>query len=108
MCLSVIRYVCKFHFEDTNESFECGGSSAAAFCLKLPGKNLYLTPLLKAKKFRSYGYKTGAMSAFRELQNADLGKVEEFGAGKGGRTVSLLENMSCCLSGLSTKQKLMS
>ena len=28
------------------------------------------------------------MSAFRELQNADLGKVEEFGAGKGGRTVS--------------------
>ena len=84
-------YVCHTYYiciVDTNESFDCGGSSAAAFCLKLPGKNLYLTPLLKAKKFRSYGYKTGAMSAFRELQNADLGKVEEFGAGKGGRIVS--------------------
>ena len=64
------------------------GSSTAAFCLKLPGKNLYLTPLLKAKKFRNFGYKTGAMSAFRELELAQLGNIEEIGAGKGTRTVS--------------------
>ena len=78
-----------FHYSDSDDSFECGGNSAAAFCQKLPGKNLYLSPLLKAKKFRSYGYKTGAISAFRELQTAELGSVEEFGAGKGGRTVSI-------------------
>lgn len=85
------NYPCHHFCLDSENSFECGGSSAAGFCLKLPGKNLYLTPLLKAKKFRSYGYKTGAMSAFRELQTADLGTVEEFGAGKGGRTVRFLK-----------------
>ena len=56
---------------------------------KVARENLYLTPLLKAKKFKSYGYKTGAISAFYELQTAELGSVEEFGAGKGGRTVSI-------------------
>ena len=62
-------------------------NSAAAVCLRLPGRNLYLTPLLKAKKFRNFGYKTGDMSAFRELEIAQLGKVEELGAGKGTHTV---------------------
>ena len=75
---------------DTQETVQCTGSSAAALCLKLPGKNLYLTPLLKAKKFRNVGYKTGAMSAFRELETAQLGTVEELGAGKGTRTVSCI------------------
>ena len=65
------------------------GSSAASYCLKLPGKNLYLTPLLKAKRFRTFGYKTGA---FNELQVAKLGILEEIGAGKGSKTVSYITN----------------
>lgn len=55
----------------------------AAYALRIPGKNLYLTPLLKKKKFRKYGYKTGAMAAFEELLKAEIGKLEEIGAGKG-------------------------
>lgn len=57
--------------------------NAAAHTLRLPGQRLYLTPLLKAKKFRKFGYKEGALSAFRELENSDLGKLEEFEAEKG-------------------------
>ena len=53
----------------------------------LPGKQLYLTPLLKAKKFRSHGYKVGAMGAFCELESSELGKVEEIGASRGTHTV---------------------
>ena len=45
---------------------------AAAHCLKLPGKHLYLTPLLK---FRNYGSKSGAVAAFEELQSSELGKI---------------------------------
>ena len=48
---------------------------AAAHCLKLPGKHLYLTPLLKQKKFRNYGSKSGALAAFEELQSSELGKI---------------------------------
>ena len=48
----------------------------AAHTLKLPGKRLYLTPLLKAKKIRQYGYKTGALAAFDELQQAGLGVLD--------------------------------
>ena len=71
------------------KSMKCSGSNAAAFCLKLPGKSLYLTPLLKAKKFRNFGYKTGTMCAFREL-----------GAGKGTRTVSIYKNVHECVNAL--------
>ena len=70
-------------------SILCNGSDAAAHCLRLPGKSLYLTPLLKAKRFRNFGYKTGALKAFQELQLAQLGSLEEIGAGKGTQTVSL-------------------
>ena len=43
------------------------GHQAAAHCLKLPGRKLNLTALLYAKKFRAYGYKTGAQAAFEKL-----------------------------------------
>ena len=42
--------------EDPHESVNTPG-----YCLKLPGKNLNLTALLYAKKFRYHGYKTGAL-----------------------------------------------
>lgn len=63
---------------------------AIAHVLRLPGKSLYLTPLLKAKKFRNFGYRQGAMSAFEELQKANLGTLEESGAGKGTRLASII------------------
>jgi hypothetical protein len=63
-------------------------NGAPAHTLNLPGKMLYLTPLLKAKKFRKFGYKEGALAAFEELQNAKLGKLEELGAGKGTHAAS--------------------
>lgn len=48
---------------------------AAAHCLKLPGKNLNLTALLYSKKFRAYGYKTGAQAAFEKLSQDGIGVV---------------------------------
>ena len=92
-----------FIYADNEESTKCSGSNAAAFCLKLPGKSLYLTPLLKVKKFRNFGYKTGAMCAFRELETAQLGTLEEFGAGKGTRTVSIYKNVHECVNALVQK-----
>ena len=51
-------------------------SSTPAFCLKLPGRRLNLTALLYAKRFRDHGYKTGALAAFNQLEEAGLGMVE--------------------------------
>ena len=51
-------------------------SSTPGYCLKLPGKRLNLTALLYAKRFRSHGYKTGALAAFNELEEAGLGSLE--------------------------------
>lgn len=52
-------------------------SSTPAFCLKLPGRRLNLTALLYAKRFRDHGYKTGALAAFNELEEAGLGMIEK-------------------------------
>ena len=51
---------------------------APGFCLKLPGKRLNLTALLYAKKFRAYGYKPGAIDAFKALAADGVGVMEEF------------------------------
>ena len=56
-----------------------GNSSAntPAHCLRLPGQRLDLKALLKKKKFREpHGYKKGALAAFSELENAELGTTE--------------------------------
>ena len=37
---------------------------------------LNLTALLYAKTFRNHGYKTGALAAFNELEEAGLGTLE--------------------------------
>lgn len=50
-------------------------NSRAAYCLVLPGKTLYLTPLLNIKKFRAHGNKDGAVTAFFQLQEENLGKI---------------------------------
>ena len=57
--------------EDPHESVNTPG-----YCLKLPGKNLNLTALLYAKKFRYHGYKTGALTAFGKLELAGLGTLD--------------------------------
>ena len=57
--------------EDPHESVNTPG-----YCLKLPGKNLNLTALLYAKKFRYHGYKTGALMVFGELELAGLGTLD--------------------------------
>ena len=49
--------------------------TTAGYCLKLPGKQLNLTALLYAKKFRNHGYKSGALAAFAELEAAGLGTM---------------------------------
>jgi len=43
-------------------------SDNAGYCLTLPGRKLYLTPLLRIKKFRKRGNKDGALSAFYQLE----------------------------------------
>ena len=65
----------------------------AAFCLSLPGKTLYLTPLLALKKFRKRGNKDGAVRAFYRLHEEGLGKVLEVTGSKGTSSVS-----RCCIS----------
>ena len=50
-----------------------------AYCLLLPGKILNLSYLLRLKKFRKRGNKDGAVSAFYQLQYAELGRVIEIG-----------------------------
>ena len=51
-------------------------STTPGYCLTLPGMKLNLTALLYAKKFRNHGYKTGALAAFNELEEAGLGTLE--------------------------------
>lgn len=50
-----------------------GDDATAAYCLQLPGKTLYLTPLLAQKKFRKRGNKDGAVRAFYQLEAEGLG-----------------------------------
>jgi hypothetical protein len=42
----------------------------------LPGKQLVLSVLLQAKKFRGRGNKEGAVAALKELERAGLGELE--------------------------------
>lgn len=62
--------------------------STAGYCLTLPGRKLYLTPLLSMKKFRKRGNKDGAIAAFYQLEAEGLGKVVEILGSKGTSTVS--------------------
>lgn len=55
-------------------------STTPAYCLRLPGRRLNLTALLYAKRFRDHGYKTGALAAFNELEEAGLGRIEKIKA----------------------------
>ena len=64
-------------------------SSVAAYCLLLPGKTLYLSALLAAKKFRNRGNKPAALGAFHELEEAGLGKIDTEERSRGAATVSI-------------------
>ena len=61
--------------------------SNGAMCLLLPGKKLYLQPLLAMKKFRNKGNKTGVITAFYKLESEKLGKVLEISNSRGSTTV---------------------
>ena len=62
--------------------------ATAVYCLQLPGKTLYLTPLLAQKKFRKRGNKEGAVRAMYQLEAEGLGKTIEVGGSKGTTVVS--------------------
>lgn len=66
------------------------GNQAAAHCLKLPGRKLNLTALLYAKKFRAYGYKTGAQAAFEKLEQDGLGEQDPPIGDKKAKKVNVL------------------
>ena len=59
-----------------------------AYCLLLPGKKLFLKPLLDLKKFRNRGNKEAAVAAFYRLEEEGLGKVLEVSNSKGTAVVS--------------------
>ena len=59
----------------------------AGYCLSLPGRTLYLTPLLAMKTFRKRGNKDGAIKAFYRLEEEGLGKVLEVAGSKGSLAV---------------------
>ena len=60
-------------------------SSATAHSL---GRKLYMTPLLKAKKYRNFGNKQGALAAWEELERSGLGTVDRTETSKGISTVT--------------------
>lgn len=66
--------------------------ATTGYCLTLPGKILYLTPLLTAKKFRSRGNKEGALRAFYKIEEEGLGTVSigEF-KGKPGKNFIIVK-----------------
>ena len=59
----------------------------ASYVLQLPGRELHLTPLLNAKKFRD-GKKEGAVAAFKLLASEGLGEVDERTGRRGTKVVS--------------------
>ena len=71
---------CQWTFVNTFISGTCttpsGTSPNATYCLTLPGKQLVLSILLQAKKFRARGNKEGAVAALKELERAGLGELE--------------------------------
>ena len=67
--------------------------SNAGFCITLPGKTLFLAPLLAMKKFRKRGNKDGAIAAFYKLEEEGLGKVIELTGSKGASTVSTIHTL---------------
>lgn len=72
-----------------DEQDNCEDHMTASYCLTLPGKVLYLTPLLSAKKFRNRGNKDGAVRAFMKLEEEGLGKTYVIGGSKGVSQVQL-------------------
>ena len=74
-------------------------TSLATYCLLLPGKNLHLSALLAAKKFRGRGNKVAALEAFRDLEAAGLGKLIMQDSRRGTSAVSttLIIHMCTCI-----------
>ena len=75
-CSSAVTISC-FVSIDKADVEDSGVDATASHCLLLPGKKLELTPLLNAKKFRSWGNKEGAVNTFRKLAAVGLGTMEE-------------------------------
>ena len=57
--------------------------AVATFCLTLPRKELYLSPLLAMKKFKYKGNKEKAVAAFVMLESDGLGTLLEVGGSRG-------------------------
>jgi hypothetical protein len=70
-----------------------------------------ITALLYAKKFRDHGYKTGALDAFWQLEEAELGKAEQERSGTGASVrldwvqyyKALVTYLLCCQNTIFTK-----
>ena len=71
---------------------EKGGltNGLATYCLKLPGKRLYLSELLHQKKFRNRGNKAAALAAMHELEAAGIGELEKKESRRGTSAVSTM------------------
>ena len=76
------------HDEVRASPVEAHANNTAGYCLTLPGRKLYLTPLLGMKKFRKRGNKEGALTAFYHIEEDGLGKLLELQGSKGTSTVS--------------------
>ena len=76
------------HFIAGSMATTPSASSLVSYCLLLPGKNLHLSALLTAKKFRGKGNKDGAVAAFREIADAGLGTLSTEESRRGTSAVS--------------------
>ena len=83
--LDVHIYMAGHNETSTSTTSEIG---APGYTLKLAGKRLNLSALLYDKKFRDYEYNSGGVAAFKELENAGLGTLEETKTRAGGTKVN--------------------
>ena len=70
--------------------------SIPSHCTTLDGKDdLAINPF--AEKFRTYGYKTGTIDAFKALESADIGVIEECKSKSGVVSVLYVRASTCVL-----------
>jgi len=55
----------------------CGSVEYVRYCFRLPRKQQNLPALLCAKKCQAYGYKSGAVDAFKDLKSVGLEKLRQ-------------------------------
>ena len=58
-------------------SWDWSFGGGAAHCLNLPGRNAFITPLLKIKKFQNFGYRMGGPGKYVSFKHLSLEHLKD-------------------------------